>query len=248
MEDRSKSDVDRGKKLTLQKEIQAFLSINLDILCVTDLKGNFLGINKRFQEVLGYTGDEINGRSCLSFIHEEDIFETTEVIKQSIDINALAEFTNRCLCKNGTYKYMEWHTQPYFSNFFYASARDITEKKEIEEQLMKTAVRDELTGLYNRHYFEIAIGKHTEYADRSDEPLCMMIFDLDHFKSVNDTWGHPVGDDLLKTTARIIDQCVRKSDILVRFGGEEFLAVLPNTTLEEACLVANKIRLAIGNY
>ena len=81
-----------------------------------------------------------------------------------------------------------------------------------------------------------------ERADRYDETVSLVMFDLDHFKRVNDTWGHPAGDAVLKQIARIAGNMIRSSDLLIRFGGEEFLLLMPHTTISGAVAAAEKIR------
>lgn len=124
---------------------------------------------------------------------------------------------------------------------------DITIQKKAEELLKDIAVTDELTGLYNRHYLYSRINEEIERSDRSNEPMSIMILDIDKFKRVNDTWGHPVGDEVLKETAEITKSMIRKDDILVRLGGEEFLVLMPQTDTMEAVSVAEKVRKALEN-
>lgn len=236
---------DISKEYELEKEIEIFLDVNLDMLCVVDMDGNFHRVNKRFGEILGYSIEEVEGKSFMYFLHEEDIEATLEAIKKLAENKILSGFTNRYRCKDGSYKYIEWHAQSGNGKYIYSSARDVTEKRVLEEQLRKIAVRDELTGLYNRHYFDMIIWEEMERSDRYNEPLSLMLLDLDYFKKVNDTWGHPVGDELLQVTSRIMGNVKRNTDVLVRFGGEEFALLMPHTSIEGAVTVAEKIRTAI---
>ncbi|MGE5677977.1 MAG: diguanylate cyclase [Pseudomonadota bacterium] len=236
---------DVSKEYEMEREIEAFLDVNLDLLCVADTEGKFHRVNKRFEEILGYRADEVEGNDFLNYIHEEDIEATKAAIKQLEEKKPVSGFTNRYRCKDGSYKYLEWHSAPGIGKYIYSSARDVTEQKRIEEQLRKIAIRDELTGLYNRHYFEQIINEEMERSDRYDQPLSIMLLDLDHFKKVNDTWGHPIGDELLKLTSETMGKTIRYSDILVRFGGEEFVVLMPHTSIEGAAAAAEKIRSAI---
>lgn len=123
--------------------------------------------------------------------------------------------------------------------------REAEYRKAAETTIQKIAITDELTGLNNRHYLDSVIETELARSDRYVQPLSFMILDLDHFKKVNDTWGHPVGDDVLKQTAEIIKSHIRKADVLVRLGGEEFLIMLPHTNGAGAAETAEKIRLAL---
>jgi len=126
-------------------------------------------------------------------------------------------------------------------------SRNIDDRKKAEGEILYLGYHDQLTGLYNRHYFEMIITDEMDRADRYDEPLSMLLLDLDHFKIVNDTWGHPVGDEILKLTANVIGQNIRTSDVLVRFGGEEFVVLMPQTAKDGVIEAAEKIRVAFEN-
>ncbi|RYG56990.1 MAG: diguanylate cyclase, partial [Alphaproteobacteria bacterium] len=108
------------------------------------------------------------------------------------------------------------------------------------------AVTDDLTGLYNRRYFDrhlnILLGK----AQEQERNLAVMILDIDHFKSVNDTYGHDVGDVVLKEFSARVKRNIRGVDLACRFGGEEFVVLMPDTDVSNAELVAERVRQAIG--
>jgi len=111
--------------------------------------------------------------------------------------------------------------------------------------LEELATSDQLTGLNNRRSLDAKLAAEMERSNRYHEALSIIMFDIDHFKHVNDTWGHPVGDDVLKQMARIAASLVRGPDDLFRWGGEEFLIVAPHTDLQGALVLAEKLRAAI---
>ncbi len=116
-------------------------------------------------------------------------------------------------------------------------------KEEIKiKKLFERAVRDHLTNLYNRYFLEEEGKREIERAKRYRYPVSVIMFDLDDFKRVNDTYGHQEGDKVLVKFAKILRSRIRSTDIPVRYGGEEFLVLLPNTTYREAVLVAERIR------
>jgi len=118
-------------------------------------------------------------------------------------------------------------------------------RKDAEEKAKKLAITDQLTGLNNRFYLDSVIEKYFQSSDRYDEALSVAMFDLDHFKNVNDKWGHDVGDEVLKMTAETAKDLLRESDHIVRLGGEEFLILLPRTDSRGAFGVSEKIRMAL---
>ena len=112
-------------------------------------------------------------------------------------------------------------------------------------EVLEHATLDALTGYNNRHQFEKRLKETTSYAKRQNQPLCCIMSDIDFFKKVNDTYGHVIGDCVLKTVAKTIKKELRESDIASRYGGEEFIFLLPKTNIEEAKIVAERLRLAV---
>jgi diguanylate cyclase (GGDEF)-like protein/PAS domain S-box-containing protein len=112
-----------------------------------------------------------------------------------------------------------------------------------EQELART---DGLTGIANRrHFFDLA-SHAVAVAQRYDQPLSLILFDLDHFKQINDTWGHQCGDEVLRQVAQIAQQHLRDTDLYARYGGEEFMALLPQSNCQEARAAAERIRQAIA--
>ena len=117
--------------------------------------------------------------------------------------------------------------------------------KQQHDQLVGMATHDQLTGLYNRHYLNDALSKKVAHAKRHSEPLSVIIVDIDHFKSVNDTYGHLTGDLILKAVGSAMQSGARKEDIAARFGGEEFIVLLDNCTAHDAQVKAEHLRSQI---
>ncbi|MEJ5361788.1 MAG: diguanylate cyclase [Spirochaetota bacterium] len=124
--------------------------------------------------------------------------------------------------------------------------RDITEYRMMAEELQKLAITDELTGIYNRRKFNEVSLKEFIRAKRNKTTLSIILMDIDHFKIVNDKYGHATGDDVLKTIAKSISASLRSLDIFARYGGEEFIICLPETNIVAAQKVAERIRLCIN--
>lgn len=114
------------------------------------------------------------------------------------------------------------------------------------EKTRVLSIRDSLTGLYLRDYFFERLSEEFELASGHGERLSVAMFDIDHFKKINDTLGHAAGDEILKSVAHIIERRLRETDILARYGGEEFIAAMPHTGLAEACAVVSEIIKTVG--
>lgn len=241
-------EIREGKMLLLKEksDFDNILNVNIDMLCISNKEGYFVKVNEQFKEVLGYELSELEGTNYLNLVHEDDFDATIKAMTEIETRNAIAGFTNRYRCKDGSYKYIEWRSK-LVGESTYSSARDVTSNKLQEEELTTIATTDKLTNLYNRHYLYKVVGNHMEYSDRYNAPMSALILDLDFFKRVNDTWGHPIGDEVLKMTAETMKKAIRETDLLVRFGGEEFLVLMPQTSADGAIIVAEKIRVAIEN-
>jgi diguanylate cyclase (GGDEF)-like protein len=112
---------------------------------------------------------------------------------------------------------------------------------EANERLQQESIRDPLTGLYNRRYLEDSLQRETRRAVRAGQTLSIIMFGLDHFKKFNDTYGHDAGDTVLRDTACLLSKSVRAEDVVCRFGGEEFVIILPLADFNTACARAQRI-------
>jgi diguanylate cyclase len=127
----------------------------------------------------------------------------------------------------------------------HASRQEITDLQSDLEAVRHESLTDQLSSLANRKYFDLAIGKAAAAASALDKPLSLLMIDIDHFKSFNDSYGHLTGDQVLRLVALCVKQNVKGQDIAARYGGEEFAIVLPNTNLQAATVVADHIRRAV---
>ena len=128
----------------------------------------------------------------------------------------------------------------------YMAFQDITDRKKKEMQLFDQATKDPLTKCYNRRQFEELAKNEIQRSRRYNHPFCLFMIDADHFKNVNDTHGHAVGDLVLQALADCCRRTLRESDIVARFGGEEFVILLPEASIENAFRVAERLRIKIS--
>ncbi len=120
----------------------------------------------------------------------------------------------------------------------------ITLKSE-NRRLRTLASTDPMTGLHNYRFFVSFLAQEIERAKRTKTPVSLIILDIDFFKNINDTYGHPVGDNVLRHVAQTVKNCVRTTDIVCRYGGEEFAVILPGTDIVSAIAVAERIRRTV---
>ncbi len=119
------------------------------------------------------------------------------------------------------------------------------ELKDANDKLRELASRDGLTGLYNHRFFQEALDQEIARAKRYGRPFALVLFDIDSFKMINDTYGHPIGDEVLMSLSKTVGSLVRTNDIAARYGGEEFAIILPETDVEGATILAGRVRAAI---
>lgn len=124
----------------------------------------------------------------------------------------------------------------------------IEKLKSANHLLEKASYTDFLTGSYNRRFFDLSLRQIWREQATRQSPLCLIMADIDHFKQLNDQFGHPLGDKVLKTVAELIDKVIRPTDMLFRYGGEEFVVVLPQTSLEEGVEVAERLRRTLAEH
>jgi two-component system cell cycle response regulator len=143
----------------------------------------------------------------------------------------------------------DYLSRPIDRNELMARVRTQLKRKRYAEALredvqasIEMALIDPLTGLNNRRYLETHLASMLEQSTSRGRPLAMMILDIDHFKAVNDTWGHEAGDDVLRGFAQRVKRVIRNSDLMCRLGGEEFVVVMPDTHLDIASVVAERVR------
>ncbi len=125
--------------------------------------------------------------------------------------------------------------------------RDVTEEKRLEEGLRRTSTTDALTGLYNRRFLDATLNAEFVRSERSQVSLSVLMMDIDHFKKFNDTHGHDQGDRVLQMVARCLQEQVRSFDFPCRYGGEEYVAILPSMPSDAACRLAEAIRVKVAD-
>ena len=207
-------------------------------------------VNPTLLKILSYEEKEMLGRDILRFLYPDErqlLLENLNKLGNSEHVESALEL--RIMHKNGEGNYMEiLSTQIQYEGkpAVLATFRDITERKKTEAELKRLVITDDLTELFNQRYFYIQLVKEIERAKRHNRPLSMLLIDIDMFKDFNDKYGHLEGDYVLKKIGEILMKNVREIDMAFRFGGEEFVVLLPDTKHEDAIIVAERIRKAVA--
>jgi len=225
----------------------AILAINKDI--------KLIYLNKEAEKMFGYSQGEIIGRHLNILIPLEFRAVHDNHIRKFLEEDTVARLMNdrqnvevKGLRKNGSQFFAEISILKIpgeEETILAAIIRDISHSKELENKLRDFAEHDALTGIMNRRVIEDTIKKDIERASRYNKPLSLLMMDIDYFKKVNDTFGHDVGDSVLKHLTDISKRNLREVDSFGRWGGEEFVVLLPEIDLNGARVVAEKLRTSI---
>ena len=229
--------VQKQKEFQLEQSAIFFENSNEGII-ITDSKGRIVSINKAFSKITGYRKDEVIGKSpsiLNSGIHDKNFYENMwESLKNNSSWQG--EIWNKR--KNGEI-YPEWLSiakvinPKYNEEFYMAIFTDISSLKEADKKLHFYANHDVLTKLANRVQFESHLKSTIESCIRRDTKIALFFVDLDKFKDVNDTYGHTVGDEMLKIVAKRLEESIRKEDFIARLGGDEFVLIIKDVKNDE---------------
>ena len=228
---------------------QRFFDLSQDMLCTADRNGYFVELNSAWR-CLGYSDGELRAVPFIELVHPDDRARTEAESAGLFEGSETVGFENRYLAKDGSWHWLRWSsTLSPDESLIYARASDVTELKRIESErenllteVAALARSDALTGLSNRRALDEQLPREMARARRAESELCLAIVDLDHFKAFNDTHGHLSGDEMLRRCAIAWDSELRGEDTIVRFGGEEFLLVLPDTPPDEAADIVERLR------
>jgi diguanylate cyclase (GGDEF)-like protein/PAS domain S-box-containing protein len=239
-----------ARRARADERARHFFDLSRDMLCTANMDGYFVELNDAWTKSLGYSLEELRSIPFVERVHPDDRERTEAEAGALFEGVETLHFENRYLAKDGSWHWLRWSSQlSPDESLIYGRATDVTELKRIEDereelldQVQEMARRDPLTGLPNRRALEEQLPREMARARRSLSPLCLAILDIDHFKAYNDTHGHLAGDEVLRECAGAWDSCLRAEDTIVRFGGEEFLILLPDTPAEQAVEIVERLR------
>jgi diguanylate cyclase (GGDEF)-like protein/PAS domain S-box-containing protein len=244
------------EKLRLEEQLfRAFIEHSPDMIVIVNFEGVITYVNPAIENVLGFKPEERVGANGFEIVHPDDIKDLTDAF------NTLFMDTNDPVIKgelhlrhkDGSWRTLETVGSNLINNnvveYIIINYRDITERKKAEEALKESEHRyqelsiiDDLTQLYNSRHFYAQLDREIERSNRYEQPLTLLMLDLDNFKTFNDTYGHVEGDNVLSRLGQVVKRCLRETDSAYRYGGEEFMIMLPMTTSGEGIVTAQRIQ------
>ncbi len=246
-----------ARLLNQQRMLKAMSLAAHDAMIIIDTDDNIHFWNKAAEKLYGYRAEEVVHRKKMHKLicTREDRELAYAGMKKFVTtgkgpvLDRVMEF--KSVHRSGRLFPVERSVAAFqMDNAWYAvgSVRDITERKNAEKALRELATTDFLTSLNNRRNFLELSSREIKRAQQYSSPLAVFMFDVDHFKSVNDTYGHDVGDKVLKELAELSRENMREGDVVGRMGGEEFAVILPNTERSHAERAAERLREAVANH
>lgn len=236
-----------------------------DGVLVLDTQNRIIDMNPAMETFLGHKPASLLGRS---------VSEALQVWMDQTDaIMSGQETRTELRIPNAPSRYLDLRVTPLYDDYQQLNGRlmvfrDVTDRKQVEKQLRfanerlqsqlieigtlqsklrSQAIKDPLTDLFNRRYLDETFDREVARAAREDYSVCVIMLDIDHFKKVNDTYGHEAGDTILKALARVLSSRNRRGDFVCRFGGEEFVIVMPNMEMDTAYKRAEELRAALNS-
>jgi diguanylate cyclase (GGDEF)-like protein/PAS domain S-box-containing protein len=225
-----------------ENKFRGFVEHSNDIIFTLNDKGKLTYVSPSWKTILGHEEDEVIGQLYTTFIHEDDVARSLELQQKVIEEKKqTGSLEYRVRCKDGQ---VRWHAAngsliEKDGRYSYVGvARDITESKQVEEKIRYMSMHDSLTNLYNRNYLETEMAR---LDTKRQLPISIIMADVNGLKLINDTYGHEKGDQLLIAAAGILSRSCRDEDILSRWGGDEFVILLPQTDQDEAWKICKRI-------
>jgi diguanylate cyclase (GGDEF)-like protein/PAS domain S-box-containing protein len=228
-----------------------------DAVCIVDREFSIIKFNDAYLCMLGKSAGDLSGKKCYEARYGRTSLCDGCVVEKTLRSNDPCSTEKQVTLSDGSKAWLEIHAYPIFDQSRNVThvveyTRDVTnrqreeaEKRDLIAKLNHLSTTDALTGLYNRRALNDILKHEIERANRYEIDLSLILIDVDNFKHINDSFGHTVGDRALKLIADALVRSLRKTDIPGRYGGDELMVILPETSLEGASSLAEKIRRTI---
>ena len=248
MHDLSEQLASENKLFESEENLRIVIENARDLITLLNDKGKIIFGSPSYKKILGYDQSEYMNKIFLFNIHPEDQERVHNVVQNSIVKGKGFTIQCRHYKADGSSIWLEWKGTPVFSSdhtfrHMVVLSRDISEQKEYEDKLKRDALHDMLTGLPNRRHFSKELLTTIEDCKQTNQRLALMMLDIDNFKTINDTYGHDVGDDVIKEFGNRIQRLLLDNHgMIARLGGDEFIVMLyPVRDLDTVHMLAEKI-------
>jgi len=235
---------------TSEERFRALTEHATDLVTILDARGIVRYASPSYQRGLGHNPRDLCDTSAFDLVHPDDVASARDVFTRLASApNAIATLTLRVRRLDGSWRVLELVGKNRLHDLavqgIIMTGRDVTERVQVEDELRHQALHDALTGLPNRALLHTYLRQALAAARRDRAPLALLLLDLDHFKEVNDTFGHHYGDVLLQQVSGRLTGALRTADMVARLGGDEFAVLLPDTDQESAAHVIETLRAAL---
>ena len=248
---------ERKKAEEAQRESNAYLENLINFanapIIVWDAQFRITRFNHAFEFLTGRNESDVIGQP-LELLFPPPLIETSmALIRKTLTGERWETLEIAIMHIDGSIRTVLWNSATLFSSdgktpvATIAQGQDITERKKLEKDLQLQATTDTLTGIVNRRHLLDLAQKELQRAIRHKRPLTVALIDIDHFKQINDTFGHAVGDQVLLAFTKICQKNIREVDVFARYGGDEFALLLPEAGYEQAYEVVERIRLSVAS-
>ncbi|MGF1720149.1 sensor domain-containing diguanylate cyclase [Vibrio kyushuensis] len=240
------------RRRNLESKLARAAIDGMSAVVITNKQHRIVMVNKAFTSMTGLSQSGAINKDAYELVSDitniEKLKQVSQLLKAQdtwegeVMINNSAGVQSTLITRIQAFHTIKSEVDYYITTFV-----DITERKQLEDQLRLLSEKDELTNLYNRRKFEQALLSHAQIVERYNDrsPVCLAIFDIDFFKRVNDEKGHDEGDRVIRVVAQTLQSNLRQTDMIARIGGEEFAVILPNTSLDEATPVLERLRKSV---
>jgi diguanylate cyclase (GGDEF)-like protein/PAS domain S-box-containing protein len=261
-----------GRRRQAERRYRALFEQSIDAVFIMDFEGHYLEFNQRAADLLGYTMEELKYLRATDVSAQKE--ESQKVLERLMAGEHVPLYERNFIKKDGDKATVEINVELVRDEdgtplHIQSVVRDITDRKQdelalkkvnrklrkqlseieaLQGQLREQVIRDPLTGLYNRRYLEETLEREFRLAERQGTTVCLIMMDIDGFKGFNDSYGHDAGDYLLRNLGKMLQSEVRRSDISCRYGGEEFIIVMPGAPLERGMDRAEHLRQSFEAY
>lgn len=225
-------------------EFRTMFEVSKDGLAILDKKGNFIRFNHAYQKMTKYSREELLTKSCIGMTIPSDMSRMVHAYKEIMEKGYIRNFEKSCYCKDGSvFTVNMTATLMPDKKHVFVSAKDVTETKKLRFELEQHLYYDELTKLPNKTYFEKIFYEYMKELKKTTEKAALILIDIDDLKDINDSFGHVVGDRVIKQFVQLLISCISGESLIARFSGDVFLVLIKNITdKQEELIFLNKFK------